>query len=55
MIDWVSSTLDEVSEDVIKHSFKASGITLALDCSEDDILHEHMAVALDAQDWTLSG
>ena len=50
VIDWISSAWDEVLEDIIRHGFKACCLTLALDGSEYDLLHEQMAVALDAQD-----
>ena len=49
-MNWVSRSWDKVSEEVIIHSFKACGITLDLDGTEDHMLHETMAAALDAQD-----
>ena len=40
---------DSVSEDVVLNSFKACGMSSALDGSEDHLLAENIAAALDAQ------
>ena len=48
VINWVSEAWDAVSEDVVRHSFKACGISMALDGSEDDLLSNRVADALNA-------
>ena len=48
VINWVSTAWDSVSEEVVMRSFKACGITSALDGSEDDLLSDRVAEALNA-------
>ena len=45
-IDWVSRACFDVSEDTIHHSFKACGLSLLLDGSENGLLTDRMAAAL---------
>ena len=45
-IDWVSRAWFDVSEDTIRHSFKACGLSLLLDGSENGLLTDRMAAAL---------
>ena len=45
---WASRAWQSVSEVVIKHSFKACGIALSLDGSEDARLNDRMAEAVNA-------
>lgn len=46
IIDMVSSAWREVSEDLVKRSFKLCGINNALDGSEDALVNDKMADAL---------
>ena len=46
----MSTAWDIVDEDVVIRSFKACGISSAFDGSEDDLLSENVARALNAQD-----
>jgi hypothetical protein len=50
VINWISRAWQSVSEEVIVRSFKATGISSALDGSEDHLLSENMAAGLDAVD-----
>ena len=50
VLDWVSRSWHAVSDQVIMHSFKATGVSSALDGSEDDLLADNMAAALNAHD-----
>ena len=38
---WVKDSWDDVSEDLIKRSFKSCGISTNVDGSEDDCLFDH--------------
>ena len=49
-INWISRAWQGVSEKVIVHLFKATGISSAFDGSEDHLLSDNMAVGLNAVD-----
>jgi hypothetical protein len=46
VINWVSQAWDAVKTEVIIHSFKVCGITAAMDGSEDHLMHDRMARAM---------
>lgn len=46
----MSAAWDAVSEDVVSHSFKACGISSAMDGSEEQLLTDNVSRALDAHD-----
>ena len=46
VLDWVSRAWHAVSEDTITHSFKTCAINLPLDGSEDGLIHDRLAQAL---------
>jgi hypothetical protein len=50
VINWVSHAWDAVTDDCVENSFKACGISSALDGSEDHLLNDRMADALNAAD-----
>ena len=50
VINWISCTWQGASEGVIVHSFKTTGISSALDGSEDHLLSNNMASGLNAVD-----
>ena len=50
VINWVSQAWEAVSEEVVAFSFKATGLLVALDGSEDDILSDRLSPAQDAAD-----
>ncbi len=50
VINWISRAWEAVTNEVIIRSFKATGITNNLDGSEDELLTENMAAALNAHD-----
>ncbi len=50
VINCVSQAWEAVSEEVVAYSFKATGLSVALDGSEDDILSDRLSAALDAAD-----
>ena len=50
VIDWVSRSWDAVSEQVVKTSFLATGISAETDGSEDHLLTNKMASALNEAD-----
>lgn len=50
VINWVSRAWESVSVETIKHSFKVTGISADLDGSEDHLLNDRMAVALNEAD-----
>ena len=48
VINWISSAWDDISEDLIRKSFKSCGISIALNGSEDELLNDQLTSALDA-------
>lgn len=48
VINWVSQAWDEVEEGVLVNSFKACGLTTALDGSEDHLIHDKLGDAMQA-------
>ena len=48
VINWISYAWDEISEDLIKKSFKSCGITIDLNGSEDGLLNAQLTEVLEA-------
>ena len=50
VLRWVSRAWEFVTQEVIQKSFKVCGISSSLDGTEDHLLHDGMAEALNAAD-----
>ena len=50
IINWVSRAWHSLTDDTIRHSFKACGISLVLDRSEDGLLNDRLATPLTGMD-----
>ena len=46
VLNWVSRAWESVHEDNIEYSFKACGISVCLDGTEDGLIHDRLANAM---------